>query len=132
MLLASLIVLLTLLGCSSSTPTPTPQPRDNLWSPSQPAVGTRNWLHDASNEVFSEDGDGEDEEAWHHRRLLLGVVDDSIDNGGRSRKDWRRTLRDVTGGPGGAPVLVFMRNKSGYIHVSTDALSTPMGKSPSE
>ena len=31
---------------------------------------------------------------------------------------------------GGAPVLVFMRNRSGYIHVSTDALSTPMGKSP--
>mmetsp|Transcript_9015 Transcript_9015/g.22597 ORF Transcript_9015/g.22597 Transcript_9015/m.22597 type:complete len:225 (+) Transcript_9015:660-1334(+) len=31
---------------------------------------------------------------------------------------------------GGAPVEVFMRNRSGCIHVSTDALSTPMGRSP--
>ena len=31
---------------------------------------------------------------------------------------------------GGAPVLARMRNSSGCIHVSTEALSTPMGRSP--
>ena len=53
-------------------------------------------------DTFTPPPDG-DHEAWHRRRMLLSVV------AGRGGGDWRRTLRDITGGPEGAegqPVLV--------------------------